>query len=104
MAINFHENYFSQMNHRRISRELIFAIIWILDISRQLIFANIWILDISQRLIFASFSFLSFMAKDNSPFWRKKTDKRDENDIELTQIQLAMVFASIAKPNKRKFK
>ena len=43
------------------------------------------------------------MAKHNFAFWKKKTDKKGENPIELTQIQRVMVFASIAKPNKRKY-
>ena len=43
------------------------------------------------------------MAKHNFAFWKKKTGKKDENAIELTQMQRVMVFVSIEKPNNRKF-
>ena len=54
-------------------------------------------------IAFASFSSFSVTEKHNFAFWKKKTDKRDENAFELSQIQRVMVFASNVKPNKRKF-
>ena len=51
--------------------------------------------DISRELIFAFIAFLSVMTKPNLAIWKRKSDKNDENAIELTKSKRQMVFTSI---------
>ena len=43
------------------------------------------------------------MTKPNLAIWKRKSDKNDENAIELTKSKCLMVFASIVKPNECRF-